>query len=43
MAPDDEDLDDELEDDDYDDEDREGPQTEVTIAVTAATLRGHGA
>jgi 7,8-dihydroneopterin aldolase/epimerase/oxygenase len=41
MAPDDEDLDDELEDDDYDDEDREGPQTEVTIEVTGLSLYTH--
>src|ERR687890_412493 len=44
MAPDDEDLDDELEDD-YDDEDRDGPQTEVTIEVTGdyATFCERGA
>jgi 7,8-dihydroneopterin aldolase/epimerase/oxygenase len=41
MAPDDEDLDDELEDDDYDDEEREGPQTEVTIEVTGLSLYTH--
>jgi dihydroneopterin aldolase len=41
MAPDDEDLDDELEDDDYDDEDGEAPQTEVTIEVTGLSLYTH--
>ena len=41
MAPDDEDLDDELEDEDYDDEDRDGPQTEVTIEVTGLSLYTH--
>src|SRR4029450_5683138 len=41
MAPDEEDLDDELEDDDYDDEDRDGPQTEVTIEVTGLSLYTH--
>jgi 7,8-dihydroneopterin aldolase/epimerase/oxygenase len=41
MAPDDEDLDDELDGDDYDDEDRDGPQTEVTIEVTGLSLYTH--
>jgi dihydroneopterin aldolase len=41
MAPDDEDLDDELEDDDYDDEDGEAPQTEVTIEITGLSLYTH--
>ena len=41
MAPDDEDLGDELEDDDYDDEDHDGPQTEVTIEVTGLSLYTH--
>jgi 7,8-dihydroneopterin aldolase/epimerase/oxygenase len=41
MAPDDEDLDDELEDDDYDDEDGGAPQTEVTIEVTGLSLYTH--
>ena len=41
MAPDDEDLDDELEDEEYDDDDRDGPQTEVTIEVTGLSLYTH--
>src|SRR4029450_2440248 len=41
MAPDEEDLDDELEDEDYDDKEREGPQTEVTIEVTGLSLYTH--
>jgi 7,8-dihydroneopterin aldolase/epimerase/oxygenase len=41
MAPDDEDLDDELEGEDYDDEDHDGPQTEVTIEVTGLSLYTH--
>jgi dihydroneopterin aldolase len=41
MAPDDEDLDDELDGDDYDDEDHEAPQTEVTIEVTGLSLYTH--
>lgn len=40
MAPDDEDLDDELEDEEYDDG-RDGPQTEVTIEVTGLSLYTH--
>ena len=43
MAPEDDDLDDELEDDeDYDDDDeRAAPQTEVTIEVTGLSLYTH--
>jgi 7,8-dihydroneopterin aldolase/epimerase/oxygenase len=41
MAPDDEDLDDELDGDDYDDGDHEPPQTEVTIEVTGLSLYTH--
>jgi 7,8-dihydroneopterin aldolase/epimerase/oxygenase len=42
MAPEDDDLDDELEDDeDYDDDERPGPQTEVTIEVTGLSLYTH--
>jgi dihydroneopterin aldolase len=41
MAPEDEDLGDELEDDDYDDEDGGAPQTEVTIEVTGLSLYTH--
>ena len=42
MAPEHDDLDDEIEDDDYDDdEDREAPQTEVTIEVTGLSLYTH--
>ena len=41
MAPDDEDLDDELDSDDYDDGDHEPPQTEVTIEVTGLSLYTH--
>ncbi len=42
MAPEDDDLDDELEDDeDYDDDERAAPQTEVTIEVTGLSLYTH--
>ena len=41
MAPDDEDLDDDLDGEDYDDEGRDGPQTEVTIEVTGLSLYTH--
>jgi 7,8-dihydroneopterin aldolase/epimerase/oxygenase len=41
MAPDDEELDDELDGDDYDDEERDGPQTEVTIEITGLSLYTH--
>ena len=42
MAPEDDDLDDELEDDeDYDDDERPAPQTEVTIEVTGLSLYTH--
>jgi 7,8-dihydroneopterin aldolase/epimerase/oxygenase len=41
MAPDDEDLDDDLDGEGYDDEGRDGPQTEVTIEVTGLSLYTH--